>query len=120
VLFELAMGFIVIALDGGLLERSVHPFDLAVGPWMVGLGETMLDLVLSGFRREATQLFASIGAPPAVPKCGSPCGRRQPDQAHLVPHLKRAQFALKSNTLVLLDCALDPILQFAVAFRQLF
>src|SRR6476646_11784390 len=41
------MSFIVIALDGGLLERSVHPFDLAVGPWMVGLGETMLDLVLA-------------------------------------------------------------------------
>ena len=46
-LFELAMSFIVIALDGGLFERSVHPFDLAVGPWMVGLGETMLDLVLA-------------------------------------------------------------------------
>jgi hypothetical protein len=34
--------------------------------------------------------------------------------------LKRAQFTLESDSLVLFDCAFDPILQFAVAFRQLF
>jgi hypothetical protein len=47
VLFELAMRIIVIAPDGRLLERAVHPFDLAVGPRMVGLGEAMLDIMLA-------------------------------------------------------------------------
>jgi hypothetical protein len=32
--------------------------------------------------------------------------------------LKHIQFALKSNTLALLNCALHPILQFAVSFRS--
>ena len=32
--------FVVIAPDGGFLEGAVHPFDLAVGPRMVGLGES--------------------------------------------------------------------------------
>ena len=33
------------ALDGGLLDRAVHPFDLAIGPWMVGFGQPVLDPV---------------------------------------------------------------------------
>jgi hypothetical protein len=32
--------------------------------------------------------------------------------------LKHTQFALKSNTLVLLNCALHPILQFTISFRS--
>ena len=46
-LFELPMGLVVIAPDGGVLEGSVHPLDLTVGPRMLGLGQTMLDLVLA-------------------------------------------------------------------------
>jgi hypothetical protein len=34
--------------------------------------------------------------------------------------LKRAKLALKSNTFVLLSGVFDPILQFAVSFRELF
>jgi len=44
---QLLLAFVVIALDGGLFESSVHSFDLPLGPWMVGLGEPMLDAVLS-------------------------------------------------------------------------
>ena len=32
--------------DGGLLDGAHHPFGLAVGPWVIGLGEAMLDAVL--------------------------------------------------------------------------
>ena len=37
----------MIAFDGGLLDRAVHPFDLAVGPGMPDLGEAMFDAVLN-------------------------------------------------------------------------
>lgn len=33
------------AFDGCVLDRSVHPLDLAVGPGMVRLGEAMLEVV---------------------------------------------------------------------------
>jgi len=68
VLFELAMSFIVIALDGGLLEGSVHPFELAVGLWMVGLSETMLDLVLAADTIEHVHPVAGLS--------GAECCRR--------------------------------------------
>lgn len=31
-IFELAVGLVVISPDCCLLDRSVHPFDLTVGP----------------------------------------------------------------------------------------
>ena len=34
----MAMAVIVIALDGGVFDRSVHAFDLPIGP--VGVSET--------------------------------------------------------------------------------
>ena len=37
---------IVEGLDGGLLDCPVHPFGLAVGPWVVRFGELVLDAVL--------------------------------------------------------------------------
>ena len=43
---ELGVRSIVVALDGRLFEGAVHPFDLAICPWMVGLGEPMFDAVL--------------------------------------------------------------------------
>ena len=36
---------VVVALHCGFLDSSVHAFDLPVGPWMVGLGETVIDAV---------------------------------------------------------------------------
>jgi hypothetical protein len=33
----------VVSPDGGLLERAVHPFDLTVGPGVIGFSQTMLD-----------------------------------------------------------------------------
>jgi hypothetical protein len=37
----------MVAFDRGFLDRPVHPFDLAVGPGMLDLGEPMLDPVLA-------------------------------------------------------------------------
>ena len=42
-----AMRLVVEASDGGVLDGSVHPFDLPVRPGMVELGEAMLDAELS-------------------------------------------------------------------------
>ena len=43
--FELGVRAVVVALNGRLLERSVHPFNLAVGPRMIWLRQPMLDAV---------------------------------------------------------------------------
>jgi hypothetical protein len=45
VLLKLSMRSVVVAFDGGLFERAVHPFDLAVGPGVIGLREPVLDVV---------------------------------------------------------------------------
>ena len=39
------MALVVEAFDGCVLDGAVHPFDLPVGPWVVRLGEAMLDIV---------------------------------------------------------------------------
>lgn len=39
------MAVIVIALNRGFLVGSVHPFDLAIGPWMLHLGEPVFDAI---------------------------------------------------------------------------
>ena len=39
---ELIVAVVVIAFDGCLLDRPVHPFDLAICPGMPGLGQSML------------------------------------------------------------------------------
>src|SRR5215510_1631924 len=44
---KLVMGFVVEALDGRLLDGAVHPLDLAIGPRVLGLGQTMIDVVAS-------------------------------------------------------------------------
>ena len=40
------MGFVVEALDGGVLERAVHAFDLPIGPGIFRLGQPVVDVVL--------------------------------------------------------------------------
>ena len=57
-IFELPVGVVVIAPDSSLLERSVHPLDLAVGPRVVGLGEAMFDVALAADAIEHVQPIA--------------------------------------------------------------
>lgn len=52
VAFELTVAVVVIALDGRILDRPVHPLDLSVRPWMIDLGEAMLDAVFPAAHRE--------------------------------------------------------------------
>lgn len=40
---QLIMIVVVIPFDGRLLDRAVHPLDLAVGPRVVGFRQPMLD-----------------------------------------------------------------------------
>ena len=42
---ELDVAIIVVALDGRVLDRAVHPLDLTIGPRVVRLGQTVLDPV---------------------------------------------------------------------------
>ena len=42
---QLIVGFIEVTFDGRVLDGSVHPFDLAVGPGVLGLGQPMIDIV---------------------------------------------------------------------------
>jgi len=46
-LCELVVRPIVIAFHRGVPQRSIHAFDLSVGPRMVGSGETMVDTVFA-------------------------------------------------------------------------
>ncbi len=43
---ELVVGFVVEALDGGVLERAVHAFDLAICPRVFRLGQPVVDVIL--------------------------------------------------------------------------
>ena len=45
VCFELIVSIVMVALDGRFLDRAVHALDLAVGPWVLGLGRAVLDVV---------------------------------------------------------------------------
>jgi hypothetical protein len=42
---EFIMSFVIEALDGSVLDGAVHPLDLAIGPRMLRLGETVIDVV---------------------------------------------------------------------------
>ena len=42
---QLVVAVVVIPLHGCFLDGSVHPFDLAVGPWMIGLCQAVLDAI---------------------------------------------------------------------------
>ena len=44
--FELLVALEVVAFDGGLFERLVHPLDLVNGPRMIGLRQATLDVVV--------------------------------------------------------------------------
>ena len=44
---QLLMIGVVVPFDSRVLNRPVHPLDLAVGPWMVWFGQPVLDTVLA-------------------------------------------------------------------------
>lgn len=58
---QLRVTVIMVSLDGSFLDCPVHPFDLAVGPWVLDLGEPVLD---------------SVFLAPHVEHVGHPCGCR--------------------------------------------
>ena len=39
------MSIVMIALNSGFLDRSVHALDLAVRPWMLDLGQPVFDVI---------------------------------------------------------------------------
>ena len=45
VLAQLIMGLVVEPFNGRVFDRSVHPFDLAIGPWVLRLGRAMINIV---------------------------------------------------------------------------
>ena len=42
---ELIVVVVMEAFDRRLLDRTVHPLDLSVGPWMLGLRQSVFDAV---------------------------------------------------------------------------
>jgi hypothetical protein len=44
--FQMVMGLIVILFHGGVFERAVHAFSLAIRPGMIGFGQPMVDALL--------------------------------------------------------------------------
>src|SRR5262249_7474985 len=44
--FELIVSIVMVALDCRFLDRAVHALDLAIGPWMLDLGQPMFDAIL--------------------------------------------------------------------------
>src|SRR5215204_374377 len=47
VLPELIVAVVVIAPDGGILDRAVHPFNLTIGPRVPGFCQAMVNLKLN-------------------------------------------------------------------------
>ena len=50
---EFIVAAVVAAPDGGVLERAVPSLDLAVRPWVTGLGQAVLDVALGTGEFEA-------------------------------------------------------------------
>ncbi len=44
---QFVMRAVMVSLDRGFLDRAVHAFDLAVGPWMIDLGRAVFDIMLA-------------------------------------------------------------------------
>src|SRR4029077_12202720 len=44
---QLVVGLIEVAFDGRVLDGAVYSLDLPIGPWMLGLCQPMIDVVLS-------------------------------------------------------------------------
>ena len=59
---KLVVSLIVEAFDCRLFDSSVHSLDLSVGPRVLGLSETMIDVVLGTgqFKGMATKAFPPL------------------------------------------------------------
>ena len=44
--FELILIFVMVTFDRGFFDRSVHSFDLSIGPGMIDFGLAVFNLVL--------------------------------------------------------------------------
>src|SRR5579864_6102487 len=55
---QLAVGFVVVALDGRFLEGAVHPLDLPIGPGVVGFGQAVFDAACSTDLLEGVEAVA--------------------------------------------------------------
>jgi hypothetical protein len=73
VLAQWGMAIVVISTHGGLLDRAVHAFDLAVGPGMVGLGQAVINVVAGtgGFEGMSTEDLALLPGPLDVGRSGA-------------------------------------------------
>src|SRR6185436_15245836 len=59
------MVIVVETFDGRVLDGSVHPLDLTIGPWVLGLGCAVIDAgpgagVLEGMRPNSFSLGESL------------------------------------------------------------
>src|SRR5271167_2373550 len=61
VLTELVMALVMIAPDGGLFQRPVHPFDLTVRPGMLRLCQPVLDAIFPAAHVEHVSDIAPSG-----------------------------------------------------------
>ena len=50
---KLVVAAVVIAFDGRFFDGAVHALHLAVGPWVVGLGQAVIDVVITADLIEA-------------------------------------------------------------------
>ena len=57
---QLVVIVVVIAFDGCVLDRAVHSFDLAVGPGMIDLGESVFDTVLAATQSEHVRHISRV------------------------------------------------------------
>lgn len=55
---ELLIAIVLVAFDGGVLDRAVYPFDLAVGPRLAWLCKPVFDTVLAADLVEAIEAHA--------------------------------------------------------------
>lgn len=73
VLTKLLVTVVVEAPDSGLLDGSVHPLNLTVGPWMLCLSRAVLDIVCgaSVFEGMSPEALA-VGDRLLIRRCGCP------------------------------------------------
>lgn len=79
------MGLVVVALDGGVFERAVHALNLTVGPRVIRLGESVVDLVLKTHPvedvRKRVPVFLTVGElNPVISEHGVQLVRRRLDE----------------------------------------
>ena len=43
----MVVAVVMVAFDSGFFKGAVRPLHLAIGPWVVGLGQSVLDVVLA-------------------------------------------------------------------------